>query len=120
MAQSIADFFKEERNRELFARIEERGLKMIEERTTQTTQLPLAGKTFVLTGNLENFTRSEASERIEALGGKASSSVSNKTSFLLAGPGAGSKLAKAEKLGTSILDEAAFLELLEENEGLKP
>jgi len=120
MAQSIGAFFAEERNCEMIARLEEHGLRLAEERPAQAADLPLTGKTFVLTGNLENFTRIEASSRIEALGGKTSSSVSKKTSYLLAGPGAGSKLSKAEKLGTYILDEAAFLELLGGEGGIDP
>jgi DNA ligase (NAD+) len=73
---------------------------------------PLAGKTFVLTGTLPTLKRSQAQERIEAAGGKVSGSVSKKTSYVVAGSDAGSKLSKAEQLGVAILDEAAPLELL--------
>ncbi|MDR1789037.1 MAG: NAD-dependent DNA ligase LigA [Opitutaceae bacterium] len=73
---------------------------------------PLAGKTLVLTGTLPTLTRGQASEKIAAAGGRVSSSVSTKTDYLLAGDGAGSKLAKAEALGVPVLDEAAFLALL--------
>ena len=73
----------------------------------------LAGLTFVLTGTLPTMSRNEAKERIEALGGKVSGSVSKKTSYVLAGEEAGSKLKKATDLGITILDEAAFLNMIE-------
>ena len=72
---------------------------------------PLAGKVFVLTGALSTITREEATAKIEALGGKASNSVSKKTDYLLAGEEAGSKLAKAQKLGIRIIDEKEFRRL---------
>ena len=70
------------------------------------------GKTFVLTGTLENFTRDEASEIIEKFGGKTSGSVSKKTSYVLAGEDAGSKLAKAQSLGIPVITEAQFDEMI--------
>jgi DNA ligase (NAD+) len=76
------------------------------------TPKPLDGKTFVLTGTLPTLKRNQAQELIEAAGGKISGSVSKKTSYLVAGEEAGSKLTKAEQLGVAILDEAALLELL--------
>lgn len=72
------------------------------------------GMTFVLTGSLEKFTRDEASNIIENLGGKVSSSVSKKTTYLVAGEDAGSKLAKAQSLGTAILTEDEFLEMIKQ------
>ena len=73
---------------------------------------PLAGNTFVLTGTLSAFTREEASQKIQKLGGKVTSSVSKKTSYVVAGADPGSKLTKAGKLGVPVLDENAFLKLL--------
>src|SRR5262249_36337195 len=75
---------------------------------------PFAGKTFVLTGTLPSMTREEAAAKIEARGGKVSSSVSKKTDFVLAGAEAGSKLEKAQKLGVRIIDEADFLKMCNE------
>ena len=76
----------------------------------------MAGQTWVLTGTLESMSREEAKARLEALGAKVSGSVSAKTSVVVAGPGAGSKLAKANELGLAINDEDAFLERLAELE----
>jgi DNA ligase (NAD+) len=75
-------------------------------------ELPLAGLEFVLTGKLESFSRSEAEAKIKALGGKAGSDVTKKTSYVVVGADPGSKLAKAEKLGIKTLSEAEFLEFL--------
>jgi DNA ligase (NAD+) len=78
----------------------------------KAAQLPLAGKTFVLTGTLPSMSREEASARIEALGGHVSGSVSKKTSYVLAGESAGSKLDRASELGVAIIDEEKFLKIL--------
>jgi DNA ligase (NAD+) len=77
---------------------------------------PLASKTVVVTGAIEGFSREEAEEAIRAAGGKPGSSVSKKTDYVAAGPGAGSKLAKAEELGITILDGDGFRRLLETGE----
>jgi DNA ligase (NAD+) len=74
---------------------------------------PLAGKTVVVTGTLEGFSREEAEDAVRAAGGKPAGSVSKKTDYLVAGPGAGSKLTKATELGVAVLDEDAFRRLLE-------
>ena len=98
--------------RELIERLRERGLRMeISEEERAPVTGPLVGKTFVITGTLPNLSREEATRRIEEAGGKVTGSVSKKTDYLLVGADPGSKLAKAEKAGTEILDEDAFLGL---------
>ncbi len=110
VAEAIVDFFAVERNRELVQRLQAAGLRMPAEKRVTTTELE--GLTFVLTGTLPTLTREEAKERIEAAGGKVSGTVSKKTSYLVAGEEAGSKLEKARSLGVKILDEAKLMELL--------
>ena len=110
VAEAIAEFFGEPRNRELVERLRAAGVKMTAEKRVTTTILE--GLTFVLTGTLPTLTREQAKERIEAAGGKVSGSVSKKTSYVVAGEEAGSKLEKAEQLGVEVLDEAGLLELL--------
>jgi len=89
-------------------------VKLEREKTEEAKpeELPLAGLEFVLTGKLEFFARQEAEARIEALGGRAGSDVTKKTSYVVVGADPGSKLAKAEKLGVKTLNETEFLELL--------
>ena len=107
VAESIHQFFREPRNVELIERLRKAGLRFEEARQRRDGG-PLAGKTFVLTGALEKYTREEAQRRIEELGGKVTSSVSKKTDYVVAGADPGSKLDKAKALGVKVLDEAAF------------
>jgi DNA ligase (NAD+) len=111
VAQSIAHFFRQPHNREVIDQLLVAGVHWPRE-TPRASTSPLKGKTFVLTGTLANMTRDEAKERIEALGGKVSGSVSRKTHYVVFGEDAGSKLAKAKTLGITLLDETAFVALL--------
>ena len=113
MAESIVKFFREPRNQETIARLKAAGVNTMEVEGS-TGLKPLAGKTFVLTGTLESLTRNEASEKIEALSGKVSGSVSKKTNYVVAGSEPGSKYDKALQLGVTILTEEQFLKMLEE------
>ena len=113
IAKSVYEYFKNPENK---ARIDEflsLGFKF--ENTALTRTDEFAGQTFVLTGTLSSMTRDEAGDKIKARGGKTSSSVSKKTSFVVAGENAGSKLDKAEKLGVIILNEDEFLKMIGEN-----
>jgi DNA ligase (NAD+) len=115
ISKSILDFFARPANRELIGHLQAAGLNMKAEKKQRTTQL--AGLTLVLTGTLPNLSREEAKARIEAAGGKVSGSVSKKTSYVVAGEEAGSKLDKAQELGIPVLDEAGLLRLLEQAQG---
>jgi DNA ligase (NAD+) len=110
VAEAIVEFFSIEKNRSLVADLQRLGLKVDAEKKVVGTAL--AGMTFVLTGTLPTLTRDVAKERIEAAGGKVSGSVSKKTSYVVAGEEAGSKLATAEKLGVPVVDEAGLLAML--------
>lgn len=112
MAHSIHTWFADIDNQQLIAQLKAHGLNFESGREAQTGGA-LFGKTLVLTGSLPSMTRDEATRLIEAAGGRTSSSVSKKTDYLLSGEASGSKYAKAEKLGVTILDEAAFRGLLE-------
>lgn len=116
VARSIADFFKDEANLDLVNRLIGYGLRIEEEVVEAAADTPLAGKTVVLTGTLPSLSRSDATAMIEQAGGRTSSSVSKKTDYVLAGESAGSKLEKAQKLGVTVLDETAFLTMI--NEGV--
>ncbi len=114
-AQFLADWFAEPQSRHLIETLRSAGLNF--ESKEEAAGDRFAGKTFVLTGTLEHFTREEAGALIEAQGGKVSSSVSKKTSYVVAGEAAGSKLTKAESLGIPVLTEAEFLTLLKGENG---
>ncbi len=111
VAHSIRRFFDEPRNRELVERLRAAGLQF--QHKKKHTAGTLAGKTFVLTGTLPTWSREEAKEQIESAGGKVSGSVSKKTSYVVAGEDAGSKLDKARELGVIVLDEAGLRELID-------
>jgi DNA ligase (NAD+) len=110
VAQSIRRFFDEPHNRELIERLRGYGLQFSQEKKTRTAG-PLAGLTFVITGTLPGLSREEAKAIIEAAGGKTTDSVSKKTSYVVAGEAAGSKLDKAKKLGIPVIDEAKLREM---------
>jgi DNA ligase (NAD+) len=113
LAEQIVETLEDDRTQDLIQRLRERGLRMeLSEEEAAPVSGPLVGKTFVITGTLPNLSREEATSRIEEAGGKVTGSVSKKTDYLLAGADPGSKLAKAEKVGTEIIDEAALLGLL--------
>jgi DNA ligase (NAD+) len=113
LAQQIFETLDEGGFRSLISRLREHGLQFEEEGPDpREAEGPLAGKTVVLTGTLPNLTREEATEKVEAAGGKVTGSVSKKTNYVVAGADPGSKLAKAEKVGTEVLDEDGLLKLL--------
>jgi len=111
IADSIMAFFRQEENRDIIRRLKEAGVKL-EEKPMKAEVLPLSGMEFVLTGTLEAFPRKEAEDRIKALGGTTGSSVTRKTTYLVVGAEPGSKLDKARSLGTKIMNEAEFRQLL--------
>jgi len=114
VAQSVLDFFASSAGKKILRRLKQLGIEPKSEKISakQMAGLPLAGKTFVLTGTLPSMTRDEASVKIEAVGGHVSSSVSKKTDYVLAGNEAGSKLEKAKKLGVKIIGEKEFRTML--------
>ncbi|MBQ3518808.1 MAG: NAD-dependent DNA ligase LigA [Clostridia bacterium] len=114
MAQAVVDYFANESARKLIFDLQSLGVNMTS--TKEVTDTRFAGMTFVLTGTLTEFTRDEASSIIEDLGGKVSSSVSKKTSVVLAGEAAGSKLKKANDLGVRVISEAEFREMIKPEE----
>jgi DNA ligase (NAD+) len=111
VAAAVREYLDQPQNRALIKELAAAGLKM-DAPTTASAPGPLSGKTFVLTGTLPAMTREEATEAIQALGGKVTGSVSRKTDHVVAGADPGSKLAKAEILGISVLDETAFRKLV--------
>lgn len=112
VAQSIANFLAEPHNVEVIEQLRAAGVHWPESEPTARAPLPLAGKTFVLTGTLPTLSREDAKERLEAAGAKVAGSVSKKTDYVVAGAEAGSKLEKAQALGVAVIDEDAMLSLL--------
>ena len=114
VAQSVLDFFASLSGKKILRRLKELGIEPKNEKVSakKSAELPLAGKTFVLTGTLPSMTREEAAEKIEALGGHVTGSVSKKTDYVLAGADPGSKFDKATELGVKIIDEAEFRKIL--------
>lgn len=110
-AQNIVDWFAQPQSKHMISRLRDAGVNFSSTRVISDARF--AGKTFVLTGALSKFTREEATEKIELLGGKASGSVSKKTSFVVVGENAGSKERKARELGIPILTEDEFLEMIQ-------
>ncbi|QEG40309.1 NAD-dependent DNA ligase LigA [Roseimaritima ulvae] len=110
IAKSVRDYLHSDYGRATLDGLQQAGVRMTEE-VADTSDLPLQGKTFVVTGTLQRYKRDEIKQRIEALGGRASGSVSSNTDYLIAGAKAGSKKAKAEKLNVPVIDEDQFDEL---------
>jgi DNA ligase (NAD+) len=116
LAGSVRSWFDEPHNTQLLDRLRNAGVRMemsAAERAAHERAGPLAGRTYVLTGTLQTMTRDAATEALEGLGAKVAGSVSRKTTAVVAGADAGTKAEKAQQLGIPVLDEAAFLELLE-------
>ena len=113
VAQSIRTFFDQAHNREVVEQLRACGVVWEEGEPAVRAVLPLAGKTFVITGTLPTLGRDEAKDLLEAAGAKVAGSVSKKTSYVVAGAEAGSKLDKARELGVPVLDEAGMKELLD-------
>ncbi len=110
-AHEVVEFFARPENREVIEKLRRAGVKMTMERA-QPKATPFAGMTFVFTGELQSYTREEAEALVRSLGGRATSSVSRATTYVVAGPGAGSKLQKAIELGIPVLNEEQFLEMV--------
>src|SRR5690606_2248178 len=110
VAESVVDYFADPHHRETVEGYLAHGVRI--ERPKLAASRPLEGKIFVLTGSMEAMSREEAEAKIKELGGKAAGSVSKKTSFVVAGEEAGSKLKKARELGVPVLSESAFLAML--------
>jgi DNA ligase (NAD+) len=113
VAAHVHHFMQQPHNREVIQHLRDAGVQWpVQSRRSGSGEGPLSGKTFVLTGTLDSMSRDQASDRITALGGKVSGSVSKKTHYVVAGAEAGSKLKKAQELGVEVLDEAGLLRLL--------
>jgi DNA ligase (NAD+) len=114
VAASVHRFFEQPHNRQVIEALRQRGVHWpVVKRAAAAQDSPFSGKTWVLTGTLSAMTREEAQEKILALGGKVSGSVSKKTDYVIAGADAGSKLRKAQELGVTVMSEPDFLDLLE-------
>lgn len=120
VAHFVAEFFQQPHNREAVDSLRAAGVHWPEQAPVNPEALPLNGLTYVITGSLEELTREQAKARLLALGAKVAGSVSKNTDYLIAGPGAGSKLQKAEELGVAVMDETALLKLLGEHEESGP
>ncbi len=114
VAKSVLDFFASDAGKKILRRMKQLGIEPKSEKisTKKAAQLPLAGKTFVLTGTLPSMTRDEATVKIEALGGHVSGSVSKNTDYVLAGAEPGSKIDKAKQLGVRVIDQGEFSKML--------
>ena len=117
IAESINEWFSEKWHQKIIEKWQKSGVVLVDKKPVNNLKQTLAGLTIVVTGSLDDFTRDGASEAIVLRGGKAASSVSSKTDFVVAGESAGSKLQKAEELGVPVLDEAGFKLLLEKGKG---
>jgi DNA ligase (NAD+) len=112
VAKSITSFFSQKHNREVVSKLLQAGIAWPKIKVKADAELPLKGRTIVVTGTLASMTRDEAKAAVQMLGGKASGSVSSKTDYVVVGENPGSKADKAESLGVEILDEGSFLKLL--------
>jgi DNA ligase (NAD+) len=117
IAESINEWFSEKWHQKIIEKWQKSGVVLVDKKPVNNLKQTLTGLTIVVTGSLDDFTRDGASEAIVLRGGKAASSVSSKTDFVVAGESAGSKLQKAEELGIPVLDEAGFKLLLEKGKG---
>jgi DNA ligase (NAD+) len=114
IAESIVAFFRQKENRRLIEKLRKAGVKLAEAKAVEAKELPLAGQEFVITGTLKSFSREVAQEKIKALGGIAKDNVTRQTTYLVVGADPGSKLARAQALGTKQITEAELLRLLGE------
>ena len=112
VARHIVNFFRNPDNLSIIEALRNAGVKWVDIDLTNQSSQPLKGQTWVLTGGMQVMSRAEAKDALQALGAKVASSVSAKTNQVVAGPGAGSKLTKAEKLGVAVMDEAEFITFL--------
>ena len=112
VAAHVNAFFAQEHNRDVVESLVRYGIQWPIPKKAKTEELPLAGKMFVITGTLESMTRDEAKEKIQALGGKVTGSVSKKTSYVIAGRSAGAKLEQAKKINVKVLSELDAMKIL--------